>query len=166
MQGGELHVNGNTSVDGGTLNITDATLKLNKDVTVTSNTALKFGTLDMNNKSLTFSGSQGADLTLKKAFNLNSASTLQMSDADLTFAESATIPRDGEFCPKLLPESEPRSRSYSAPYSPAPHHRLGLYPAPRRSVWRRNLPLQRRSRDQPVSSQSQLTVSNEHETPR
>ena len=57
----------NISVDGGTLNITDATLKLNKDVTVTSNTAFIFGTLDMNNKNLTFSGSQGADLTLKKA---------------------------------------------------------------------------------------------------
>ena len=92
VQGGELHVNGNISVDGGTLTIADAsTLKLNKDVTVTSNTALIFGTLDMNNKSLTFSGSQGVDLTLKKAFNLNSASTLKMSGADLTFAEAATI---------------------------------------------------------------------------
>ena len=92
MQGGELNVKGNISVDSGTLNLAEAsTFKLNKDVIVTSNTPLIFGNLDMNNKNLTFSGSQGADLTLKKAFNLNSASTLKMSNADLTFAEAATI---------------------------------------------------------------------------
>ena len=66
-------------------------MKLNNDITVASNTALSFGTLDTNNKNLTFTASQGADLTLKKSFTLNSSSTLQMNGADLTFAEAATI---------------------------------------------------------------------------
>ena len=93
IQGGELHVNGNVSVDGGTLTLADSSkLKLNSDVTVTSNMALSFGTLEMNNKNLTFTASQqGADLTLKKAFTLDNSSTLQMNGADLTFAETATI---------------------------------------------------------------------------
>ena len=34
---------------------------------------------------------EGADLTIKKAFTLNTGSTLQMNGADLTFAEIATI---------------------------------------------------------------------------
>ena len=92
IQGGELHVNGNIGVDGGTLTFAIASkLKLYSDVTVTSNKALSFGTLEMNNRNLTFTASQGADLTLKKAFTLDNSSTLQMNGADLTFAETATI---------------------------------------------------------------------------
>ncbi|MCS5551872.1 MAG: hypothetical protein NZ878_01090, partial [SAR324 cluster bacterium] len=92
IQGGELQVNGNISVAGGTLTLDDSSkLKLNNGVTVTSNKALSFGTLEMNNRNLTFTASSGADLTLKKAFTLDNSSTLQMNGADLTFAETATI---------------------------------------------------------------------------
>ena len=57
VQGGELHVKGNVSVDGITLSLADAsTLKLINDVNFNSNTPLIFGTLDMNNMSLTFTG--------------------------------------------------------------------------------------------------------------
>ena len=60
-------------------------------MTVTTNKAQSFGTLEMNNRNLTFIASSGADLTLKKAFTLDNSSTLQMNGADLTFDAGATI---------------------------------------------------------------------------
>ena len=92
IQGGELKLSDNISITGGTLTLAETSeLNLINDVTISSNRALSFGTLEMNNRNLTVTATEGADLTLKKAFTLNNGSTLQMSGADLSFAETATI---------------------------------------------------------------------------
>jgi hypothetical protein len=45
----------------------------------------------MNNHNLTVNTTENAGLSVKKAFTLNNASTLQMNGADLTFSETAVI---------------------------------------------------------------------------
>ncbi|MBT4185532.1 MAG: hypothetical protein HOE10_09845, partial [Deltaproteobacteria bacterium] len=92
MQGGELQLSGNLSVVGGNLILADQVkLNLNNDVSISSNRPLSIGTLEMNNHNLTVNTTENAGLSVKKAFTLNNASTLQMNGADLTFSETAVI---------------------------------------------------------------------------
>jgi len=92
IQGGELHLSDNISVTSGTLTVSDTSkLSLQNDVTVSTNTPMSVGTLEMNDNNFNISATQGADLTIKKAFSLDNGSTLQMNGADLTMTEYATI---------------------------------------------------------------------------
>ncbi|MDG2064226.1 MAG: hypothetical protein P8L36_04460, partial [SAR324 cluster bacterium] len=92
MQGGELQLSDNLSVVGGNLILDDQVkLNLNNDVSISSNRPLSIGTLEMNNHNLTVNTTENAGLSVKKAFTLNNASTLQMNGADLTFSETAVI---------------------------------------------------------------------------